>query len=724
MEDLDEDVIFEGDQLHQYLKDIGFKEFDVIQRGASSNCLHENRQKPPDNSMDSRVLLEHVDVILRSGLLFEEDANVLKSMIPAQEGGGGDDDDDDQPPAEPVWIRPFFTDAMKYSVGSLSWCCYNMWGSAVLPMTAISSVILFTFWDWTKNYKSKKRLSEQKSLSGALQKLFFILKKSLKYIQENELVLRGFMLAKTGSAVSRLESSRLPCMAKRWQSMPGLRKGIVCAILAGASALKRATLDLLIHCPLNGQLDNTGHYLACLDQETLGLPPIDNFGNEEELTVQELKRLHHIYLLLQSEFLRRLGLCFLPRLWKEDNFGQIESVMKSVHFLTDVCLTVASNLTREYNVFYSYGVGDGAQKKRPLPISEHKHFAYADTYVAVHSAGLHLQAMLLRIRGMEQSLESEIELESPAITKDLLSKMEDIMQELDLCKSCCDECVSQLSKMETSSKIIEKQPHIDSAKAACNSAASISEPVLVGYTDLDPKVEDEVYEAEIYNENDDRNVDHDYFDYVKISKEDREREKQLSKRMLQELKSVLVDRAQEWKEREAKALENKQGRYEAFHMKSGKILNSDTPPKYNQIKKGSENCIEVGSSSIICLNSHNPASLCTCLTHNVSPDSGNSLRTTFNPVQLSNDDCQHSKKTPSTVTSVQNIRNDTSVREQVRTTGTESPLLENNLPQMMLGSVLSLDAVERFRSNENASLTETFVSMGDKSDSEESLCSP
>jgi hypothetical protein len=134
----------------------------------------------------------------------------------------------------------------------------------------------------------------------------------------------------------------------------------------------------------------------------------------------------------------------------------------------------------------------------------------------------------------------------------------DIITEICSCKSCLEVALSQL-------KVLNKPatPHTTfktSDLLAKNISEQTQEPIEVGFTDLDPQVEDEVFEAIISHDNlgsrsedeDDSSVPLDAVDQVK-----QQMEKECSARMMLELKTVLVHKSQEWEKREAKALKNK-----------------------------------------------------------------------------------------------------------------------------------------------------------------------
>jgi hypothetical protein len=106
---------------------------------------------------------------------------------------------------------------------------------------------------------------------------------------------------------------------------------------------------------------------------------------------------------------------------------------------------------------------------------------------------------------------------------------------------------------------VNKPPTPHSTSEVCDSLTkNVSEQKQKPVVDLDPQIEDEVFEAIISHDNlltgceDD---DDGYFVSMDATDEVRRRtEKECSDRMMLELKTVLVHKAHEWEKREARAL--------------------------------------------------------------------------------------------------------------------------------------------------------------------------
>jgi len=220
-----------------------------------------------------------------------------------------------------------------------------------------------------------------------------------------------------------------------------------------------------------------------------------------------------------------------------------------------------SNLNQDYKFFSCYGLNsvDHTNFKTPRRNSRR----YFGAHVGIHSARLHLQGMLHRTKEVEELLETQSDetevAHNETLSQNLTNVLMDIVTEMHSCRSCLDVAISQLA--------VPKEPYIPHSDAkSCesltkNTNEQVQKPIVVGFTDLDPQVEDEVFEAIISHDNLNTGSEDDADgNFVSLDAADqfkRKMEKECSDRLLSELKTVLVHKAYEWEEREAKALKNK-----------------------------------------------------------------------------------------------------------------------------------------------------------------------
>lgn len=232
-------------------------------------------------------------------------------------------------------------------------------------------------------------------------------------------------------------------------------------------------------------------------------------------------------------------------------------VLTIVNEVSNKYQELLSILNQDYKFFSGYGLNAVNDTYFKTPTKRNS-WRYFGAYVGIHSACLHLQGMLHRAKEMEeliqvQSDETEVA-DNSTLSRNVTEVLTDIVTEINSCRSCLEVAISEL---------VNKPPTPHSTSENCDSLTkNVSEqkqkPVVVGVTDLDPQIEDEIFEAIISHDNlltgceDD---DDGYYVSMHATDEVRRRtEKECSDRMLLELKTVLVHKAHEWEKREAKAL--------------------------------------------------------------------------------------------------------------------------------------------------------------------------
>jgi hypothetical protein len=229
-------------------------------------------------------------------------------------------------------------------------------------------------------------------------------------------------------------------------------------------------------------------------------------------------------------------------------------VLTVVTEVSNKCRECLSNLNQDYKFFSCYGVN--AVNDTHLKTPKRNSWRYFGAYDGIHSACLHLQGMLRRAKEMEELIQMQSDdtedADNGTLSKNVTDVLNDIVTEIYSCKSCLEVAISELVNKPPT-------PHLTS-EVRESLTKTVSEqkekPVLVGFTDLDPQVEDEVFEAIISHDNLPTGCEDDD-DFVSLDAADkvrRQTEKECSDRMLLELKTILVHKAHEREEREARAL--------------------------------------------------------------------------------------------------------------------------------------------------------------------------
>ncbi|XP_071122997.1 vezatin-like [Mytilus edulis] len=409
--------------------------------------------------------------------------------------------------------------------------------------------------------------------------------KSLRLIQESELVSRGFTLVSQKSPLSRLEQNSLHHTQRQCSQ---LRSELFHSARNCFLVLKSAATNLVTSCPLDASIDNVMNYLCHIPIEEFG-QCLQITGDTDESTKQlytltdgfsvaSLKGLKHLFHLQQSEFLRRLTLTFI-----ESDTSLLNTRPEISNIISNVTSTLQNNtdqLQRSYNIHSCCAISQETQSVR-APASQTS--ATSDVYIAVHSLDLHLQAALLRIRSLSTIMEHQLERaedSSNEFDQSGDSLLQQIKQELLACKGCWEE---GLSRVENLLKSKEEPVQKDSVKTE---TLKPLEPKPLKQCGLeDPVIEDEVFEA--YNNEDEEDMIENTWDEF-LSPEEKakkKREKEEALRVLTELKSVISFRAQDTAKREQAALQKSKGTESHNNVETDKVEHAlqETKPD-NQYK--------------------------------------------------------------------------------------------------------------------------------------------
>ncbi|XP_016281212.1 vezatin isoform X6 [Monodelphis domestica] len=392
-----------------------------------------------------------------------------------------------------------------------------------------------------------------------------LVRKSLRLIQETEVISRGFtlLLDRVSAACPFNKAGQHPS-----QHLIGLRKAVYRTVRANFRAARLATLYMLKNYPLNSESDNVTNYICVVPFKELGLGLSEEQVSEEEahnltdgFSLPALKVLFQLWVGQSSEFFRRLAL-----LLSTVNAPQrplLTPALSSHRVLLDVtqglphahaaCL---EELKRSYE-FYRYFETQHRSEGQRLSKTKQKSKELNSLHTAVRSLQLHLKALLNEVIILEDELEKLVgtkeahELASEAYHI-LEQKLKLLQPRVQASNSCWEEALSQVDKLVRRNSDKKGKPEVACETPHC-APASLPQPALC-IEDKDPIPEEQ--ELEAYVDDTDMDIDFRREDFYFLSQEDRERQKrerEESKRVLQELKSVLGFKAseserQKWKQ--------------------------------------------------------------------------------------------------------------------------------------------------------------------------------
>lgn len=352
------------------------------------------------------------------------------------------------------------------------------------------------------------------------------------------------------------------------QHLIGLRKAVYRTVRANFQAARLATLYMLKNYPLNSESDNVTNYICVVPFKELGLGLSEDQISEEEarnltdgFSLPALKVLFQLWVAQSSEFFRRLALLLSTA--NTPSGPLLTAALLPHHILCDVtqglphahsaCL---EELKRSYEFFRYFETQHQSVPQR-LSKTPQKSRELSNVHTAVRSLQLHLKALLNEVIILEDELEKLV---CTKETQELLSEAYPILEQklkliephVQASNSCWEEAISQVDKLLRRNTDKKGKPGV-----ACENPHCTAEPLVrpaLHIEDRDPIPEEQELEAYV----DDIDIESEFRkdDFYHLSQEDRERQKreqEESRRVLQELKSVLGFKAseaerQKWKQ--------------------------------------------------------------------------------------------------------------------------------------------------------------------------------
>lgn len=246
--------------------------------------------------------------------------------------------------------------------------------------------------------------------------------------------------------------------------------------------------------------------------------------------------------------MRRLALCYCPDIWGSTTPKAVFAYSKNkfpeiLNWSTDIQQT----LIQEQRFFRT--IIESKEKQSHLKLRK-TNWDFSDVYVLVRSASIHFQSLLIQIQGLQDILENEA-CDQAKDNEELLNTialiLSEIMKDLSSGQSCIDASFVQTHKMITANQPVAKFHEPESiSRATINSEGHTS-------SIANPPIEDEVFELIVSPEGE-VGSNEDYLEEIADKFCMKKKEGDTSRRVLQELKTVLVKKAEEWKEREKRAM--------------------------------------------------------------------------------------------------------------------------------------------------------------------------
>ncbi|XP_043302323.1 vezatin isoform X5 [Cervus canadensis] len=601
--DFDEEVVFENSPLYQYLQDLGHTDFEVcssLSPKAEKSTVTEGQQKPPARALpkqgillkvaetikswilaqsnknddllhklDTGFRLDSLHTILQQEVLLQEDVELIELLDPSILSAG-------QPQQQENGHLPTFCSLATPNIWDVSVVFAFISLLVMLPTWWIVSswlvwgVILFVYliirslrlWRTAKLQITLKKYNVYlEDIVTNSRGFTNLVRKALRLIQETEVISRGFTLVSAACPFNK--AGQHPS-----QHLIGLRKAVYRTVRANFQAARLATLYMLKNYPLNSESDNVTNYICVVPFKELGLGLSEEQISEEEahnltdgFSLPALKVLFQLWVAQSSEFFRRLalllsttnsppGLLLTPALLPHRILSDVTQGLPHVH---SACL---EELKRSYE-FYRYFETQHQSVPQRLSRTQQKSRELSNVHTAVRSLQLHLKALLNEVIILEDELEKLVctketqELVSEAY-QILEQKLKLIQPHVQASNNCWEEAISQVDKLLRRNTDKKGKPEMACENPRCTVVPLTQPPLHIA--DEDPIPEEQ--ELEAYVDDIDMDTDFRKDDFYYLSQEDRERQKrehEESKRVLQELKSVLGFKAseaerQKWKQ--------------------------------------------------------------------------------------------------------------------------------------------------------------------------------
>ncbi|NXQ56779.1 VEZA protein, partial [Anthoscopus minutus] len=525
--------------------------------------------------------------ILQQEVLLQEDVELIEFLDPSiLSAGQCKQQENRQLPtlrslATPnIWDASLFLAFVSALLMFPSWWKESSWllCGPVLLLYAVFRV--WGAWRTAKLQMSLRKYCVQLEETVANSRAFTnLVRKALRLIQETEVISRGFtlLLDRVSAACPFNKAGQHPS-----QHLLGLRKAVYRSVRANFRAARLATLYMLKKYPfwenppvqivhvayLQCLDDNVTSYICVVPFKELGLGLSEEQVSEEEahnltdgFSLPALKVLFQLWVGQSSEFFRRLALLLSPANASPKPLVSAERLPH--HILRDVtqglphthaaCL---EELKRSYE-FYRYFETQHQSGLQWPARNKQESRELNSLQTAVRSLQLHLKALLNEVIILEDELEKLVSTkETPELTTEarqvLEQKLKFIQPHIQASNSCWEEAISQVEKM--SGRNPNKKGKIEvSCDNLQHTTVPLTQPAIY-IENKDPIPEEQELEAYVdYSDTENEYKREDFYCFSQEERERQEQERQESKRVLQELKSVLGFKAseierQKWKQ--------------------------------------------------------------------------------------------------------------------------------------------------------------------------------
>ncbi|XP_053544177.1 vezatin isoform X3 [Ictalurus punctatus] len=599
-EDLDEEVVFENSPLFQYLQDLGHTDFEAcspisqeqeeeLSAGAQDilppprtggiwRLAEILRALSPFRQSDAPLRLEQqldaafrqysLRCVLSQDVLLQEDVELIELLDPSALSLGSTSTPCPSAtsalPAPRYLSTPSIWD-VSVLVGLLAillavWCSCHEDGRGLLWLCVCALCVLCARHGihlWHKAAVQQQVQAQAVQLESLVinsRALTSLARKSLRLIQETEVISRGFtlLLDRVSAACPFNRVGHL-----RSQQLIGLRKAAYQSLRCAFRASRIATCIMLKSFPLNSEIDNVTNYVSTVPIRELGLGlGAENISDEQaqELTndysLPALKLLFQLWVGQSSEFFRRLALMLSSGRAEQESkprllaYNSVATVTASLHPSLACCL---GDLQRSYEFHRYFEMQQQSQNTGRASQVRQKCRELNSLHTSIRSLQLHLRALLSEMIILEDELEKlMVAKESEEVTcagyQELRERLHLLQPHMQACSCCWEDMTAQVERMLR--RVTHCPGSADSPEEAAGPAPPPPAPIS-HIDDTDPVPEEQELEAYVS----DSDSDSEWRGAADLlspwERERHRREREESRRVLLELKSVLGIRTSE-----------------------------------------------------------------------------------------------------------------------------------------------------------------------------------
>ncbi|XP_026065750.1 vezatin isoform X3 [Carassius auratus] len=399
---------------------------------------------------------------------------------------------------------------------------------------------------WRKAVLQRRLQSLALQLEGLVNNsraLTSLSRKSLRLIQETEVISRGFTLVSGACPFNRAGQLRS-------QQLIGLRKAAYQSLRCAFRASRLATCVMLKSFPLNSEIDNVTNYVSTVPIRELGLGlGVEHLSEEQaqELTndysLPSLKMLFQLWVGQSSEFFRRFAL--LLSLGREEldsrpspvTYSSVPLITDSLHRTLATCLC---DLQRSYDFHRYFETQRHSLSAERNGRAQQKCRELNSLHTSVRSLQLHLKTLLNEVIILEDDLEKLMvaqETEETTCTgyQELKERLQLLQPHMQASTCCWDDTLAQVDRML---RRVSSCP--ESSDQPEETAPDPPPPApITSIQDRDPVPEEQELEAYV-SDSDSETEWRGVTDLLSPWEQElQRREREESRRVLLELKSVL-----------------------------------------------------------------------------------------------------------------------------------------------------------------------------------------